>query len=89
MRIAARLHPVTDRVDGIRRFDWPALALVVFDDQCEKIKTIGLRCPGLRFVLEVPLDLVQRYVVVRFGVKWTDHFFRHEMVSGSMRSHSA
>ncbi len=47
LRIAARLHPVTDRVDRIRRFDRPAPALVVLDDQCEKIKTVGLRCPGL------------------------------------------
>src|ERR1700676_3628844 len=52
----------------------------------KKIKTIGLRRPRVRFVLEIPLDLVQRHVVVRLGVKWTDHFFRHEMVSGSMRS---
>jgi len=43
LRKAARRHPFTDRV---RRFDWPSLALVVLYDQREKIKTIGLRCPG-------------------------------------------
>jgi hypothetical protein len=37
--ITARFHAVTDRIDCIGRLDRPALALIVFDDQCEQIET--------------------------------------------------
>src|SRR5260221_85267 len=36
--IAAGFHAVTDRIDSVGRFDRPALALIVLDDQCEKIE---------------------------------------------------
>src|ERR1700730_11552981 len=87
--IAAGFHAVTNRIDRTRGLDRPALARVVFDDQCQKIKSIGFQCARLRFAFEVPLDLFERRVVIGFGVKWADHFFRHYTVSGSMRSYSA
>ena len=86
---AAHLHAVADRIDRIRRFDRPALALIVLDDQCEKIETIGVRSARLRFAFEISLDLIERGVIVGLGAKHADYFFRHDTVSGSMRSHSA
>jgi hypothetical protein len=48
-----------------------------------------LRGARLWFAFEVPLDLFERRVIVGFGAKRTDHFFRHDTVSGLMRSYSA
>src|SRR5882757_1401327 len=87
--IAAGFHAVTNRINCIRRIDRPAPALVVFDDQCQKVETIGVRRARRRFAFEVSLNLFERRFVLGFGVKWTDHFFRHETVSGSMWSYSA
>ena len=33
-------------------------------------------------------DLLERRVIVGFRANWTDHFFRHDTISGSMRSDS-
>jgi hypothetical protein len=82
---AAHFHAVADRIDRIRRFDRPALALIVLDDQCEKIETIGVRSARLRFAFEISLDLFERRVIVGLGAKHADYFFRHDTVSGSMR----
>jgi hypothetical protein len=87
--IAPRFHAVADRLNGLGRLDRPALALVVLDDQCEKIEAVRFLCARLRFVFEVPLDLFKGFVVFGFGTNWTNHFFRHDTVSGSMRSYSA
>src|ERR1700681_1454541 len=87
--IAARFHAITDRINRLGRLDRPALALVVLDDQREKIEAIHFRCARFWFVFEVPLDLFKGLVVFRFGTNWTDHFLRHDTVSGSMQSYSA
>jgi len=55
--ITACFHSVPDRIDRLGRFDRPAPALVVLDDQREKIETIGFRGARLRFDFEVPLSL--------------------------------
>src|SRR5213080_4237368 len=87
--IAARFHAVADRLNRPGWVDRPALAFVVLDDQCEKIEAVRLRRTHLRFVVEIPLDLFESLVVFGFGTNRTDHFFRHDTVSGSMRSYSA
>jgi len=65
------------------------LALVVFNDKCEQIEVIGPRCAQLRFLIEVALDLGQRGLIVGLIPERADHFFRHDTVSGSIRSWSA
>src|ERR1700726_1440155 len=89
MGIAARFHAVTNRVNHLGRIDRPALALVVLDDQREKIEPIRLRCARSRLALEGTLELFERLIVFGFGTNWTDHFLRHDTVSGSTRSYSA
>ena len=64
MGIFAHFHAIADCIDRIRWFDRPALALIVLDDQCEKVETIGVRRVRLRFVFEVPPDLLERRVIV-------------------------
>ena len=73
--IAAGFHPVTDRLNGLGRLDRPALALVVLDDQCEKIEAIRLLGARFRFVFEVPLDLFKGLVVFGFGSELVESFF--------------
>src|SRR5260221_11938906 len=86
---ATHFHAVTDRLNRPGWVDWPALAFVVLDDQREKIEAIRLRRTRLRVGFEVPLDLFERLVVFGFGTNRTDHFLRHDTVSGSIRSYSA
>src|SRR5215831_7020239 len=86
--IAARLHTITYRIDRVGRVDRPALTLEVLDDQREEVEAVGVRRARLGFVFEVSFDLVERRVVVGFGANRTDQFFRHDTVSGSMRSYS-
>jgi hypothetical protein len=63
LRIAACFHAVTDRVNRLGRIDRPALALVVPDDQREKIEPIRLRRARLWFAFDVPLDLLEGLIV--------------------------
>jgi hypothetical protein len=61
-------------------------ALVVLDDQREQIEPVRLRCARLRLAVELAFDLVEGLVVFGFGADWTDHFLRHDTVSGLMQS---
>jgi hypothetical protein len=55
-----RLHPITNRIDRVGRFDRPAVALVVLDNQRKEIEAVGFRRARFRFVFEVSFNLLER-----------------------------